>query len=101
MTLSRRGKLIFSLILGLSMVVIFGLSFWNKNAENTAIAKVSAQPEVSEYLRAVPSGRVVLDHEDRETNSYFINVYEIVDNHTATFNWYTVDKTTGAITKDF
>lgn len=99
--LSRRGRLFFSLVLGLSVAFIFGLSFWSKNARDTAIAKVYALPEVSEYLRAVPSGRVVLDHEDRETNTYIIHVFEVVDNHTATFNWYEVDKTTGAITKDF
>lgn len=98
---SRRGKLILSLLLTLAMTAVIGFSFWNKNAGNTAIAKVSALPEVSEYLRSVPSGRVVLDHEDRETNSYIIHVFEVVNNHTATFNWYSVDKATGSITKDF
>ena len=83
------------------MTAIIGFSFWNKGARNTAIAKVSALPEVAEYLRDVPSGRVVIDHEDSATNSYLIHVFEVVDDHTATFNWYTVDKTTGEITKDF
>lgn len=99
--ISRRGKLIFSILLILAITAVIGFSFWNKGARNTAVAKVSALPEVSEYLRSVPSGRVVLDHEDRETNSYVIHVFEVVDNHTATFNWYTVDKTTLAITNDF
>lgn len=99
--ISRRGKLIFSILLILAITAVIGFSFWNKGARNTAVAKVSALPEVVEYLRTVPSGRVVLDHEDRETNSYIIHVYEIIDNHTATFNWYTVDKTTLAITDDF
>ena len=101
MTPNRHGRLIFFLVLSLSVAVIFGFSYWNKSAENTAIAKVSALPEVIEYLREVPAGLVTLDHEDRETNSYLIHVYETKDGHTATFNWYTVDKTTGAITKDF
>lgn len=100
-SLSRRGKIIFSLILILTAVTIISLSYWNENSKNSAVAKVSALPEVSEYLRAVPSGRIVIDHEDKETNSYLIRVYEIKDGHTATFNWYTVDKTTGVITKDF
>ncbi|MBI2310346.1 hypothetical protein HYU90_00765 [Candidatus Collierbacteria bacterium] len=99
--LSHRGRFIFSLVLGLSVAVIFGFSYRNKSARNAAIAKVSALPEVIEYLREVPTGLVTLDHEDRETNSYLIHVYETKDGHTATFNWYTVDKTTGAITKDF
>ena len=101
MTPNRHGRLIFFLVLSLSVAVIFGFSYWNKSAENTAIAKVSALPEVIEYLRSVPSGRIVIDHEDKETNSYLIHVYEVVDDHTATFNWYEVDKTTGEITKDF
>ena len=99
--LARRGRLIFFLVLSLSVAVIFGFSYWNKSAGDTAIAKVSALPEVIEYLREVPTGLVTLDHEDRETNSYLIHVYETKDGHTATFNWYTVDKTTGEITKDF
>ncbi|MBI2326546.1 hypothetical protein HYU91_04140 [Candidatus Collierbacteria bacterium] len=101
MTPSRRGRLIFSLVLGLSVAGIFGLSYWNKSAGNTAIAKVSTLPEVIEYLREVPAGLVTLDHEDRETNTYVIHVYETKDGHTATFNWYSVNKTTGVITKDF
>ena len=101
MTPNRHGRLIFFLVLSLSVAVIFGFSYWNKSAGNTAIAKVSALPEVIEYLREVPTGLVTLDHEDRETNSYLIHVYETKDGHTATFNWYTVDKTTGEITKDF
>lgn len=95
--LSRQGKLIFSLILTLVVTTIFGLSFWNKSARNAAIAKISALPEVREYLRAVPTGIVALDHEDKETNSYLIHVYEIKDGHTATFNWYEVDKTTAEV----
>lgn len=34
--LSRRGKLIFSLLLILAMTTVIGFSFWNKSAGNTA-----------------------------------------------------------------
>lgn len=99
--LSRRGKLIFTLVLVLATTAILGLSFWNKNTQNAAITKVSSLPEVRDYLRDVPNGVVTIDHEDKETNSYLIHVYEIKDGHTATFNWYEVNKTTGKVTTNF
>ena len=99
--LSRRGKLFSFSILVLTVAVILGFAYRNKSAGNAAIARVSRLPEVKEYLRAVPSGRVAIDHEDKETNSYLIQVYEIKDGHTATFNWYEVDKTTGEIKTEF
>jgi len=95
--LSRRGKLIFSLILAGSMAIILGLSYWNKGTRDAVIARISALPEVKEYLRTVPSGLVVIDHDDKDTNSYLIHVYEIKNGHTATFNWYVVNKATGEI----
>ena len=92
--LSRRGKIIFSFALSLIVLTILGFSYWNKSLRGSAVAKVAVLPEVVEYLREVPSGQVVIDHEDKETNSYLVHVYEIKDGHTATFNWYEVDKTT-------
>lgn len=99
--LSRRGKLIFSLILVVTVAAILWLSSWNQGARTAVVARISSLPEVKEYLRAVPSGQVVIDHEDKETNSYLVHVYEVKDGHTATFNWYEVDKKTGKITTDF
>lgn len=64
-----------------------------------AIVKVKAISEVADYLRRVPQGRVEAGSE--EDNSYLIQVYEIKDGHTATFNWYKVDKTTGEVEKEF
>ena len=95
--LSRQGKIIFSFALSLIVLTILGFSYWNKSLRDSAVAKVAVLPEVVEYLREVPSGLVVIDHEDKETNSYLVHVYEIKDGHTATFNWYEVNKTTGEI----
>lgn len=80
-----------------------GISFWwkNKRDSNAAIDRVLILPEVKEYLRTVPGAIVEIDHEDRTTSSYVIHVYEIKDGHSATFNWYNVDKSTGRAEKEF
>ena len=98
---SRQQKLYFSLALVLAATVIICLSYWNNRTRQTALTRVGNLPEVKEYLSRVPNGLIVIDHEDRDTNSYLIHVYEVVDDHTATFNWYEVNKTTGAIKTEF
>ncbi|MDP3941387.1 MAG: hypothetical protein Q8Q49_03705 [bacterium] len=64
-----------------------------------AVTKVKVLPEVIDYLKRVPSGLVAVNGE--EDNSYLVQVYEFKNGHTATFNWYKVDKTTGTVTKEF
>lgn len=68
-------------------------------SEDEAIAKVKALPEVIDYLKRVPNGQVLVNGE--EDNSYMVQVYEFTNGHTATFNWYTVNITTGGVTKEF
>ncbi len=63
------------------------------------MATVRVLPSVVDYLRRVPHGIVDVDHE--EADAYFVHVYEVVDGHTATFNWFTVDKVTGIAEADF
>lgn len=65
--------------------------------EVSAIEKVKNLPKVKEYLVEVPNAQVVIDHEDPETNSWVVHVFEIKNGHTATFNWYQVNKKTGKI----
>lgn len=69
--------------------------------QQRAISLVNLQPEVKDYLKRVPKGRVDYDHEDLDKNAWVIHVYEIVSGHTATFNWYYVDKQSAKITKEF
>ena len=71
----------------------------NSLTQTAAITKVKADREVAHYLKALPQGIVDVDHE--ENGIYFIHVYEVKDGHTATFNWYTVDKKTGSMKKEF
>jgi len=91
-------KLLLATLLTLVIAAVLAFSLENKNLKAKATTAVSALPEVQEYLRSVPSGQVVIDHEDRETNSYLIHVYEVKDGHTASFNWYEVNKTSLKIT---
>ncbi|MBI2646301.1 MAG: hypothetical protein HYW85_04625 [Deltaproteobacteria bacterium] len=67
--------------------------------EKKAVAKVKALPAVVEYLKRVPEGRIEVNGE--EESEFHVQVYEMKDNHTATFNWYSVDKTTGEVKELF
>lgn len=71
----------------------------NQLSEADALSKVKAQTEVKEYLKRVPGGLVAVNGDD-DTN-YMVQVYELKDGHTATYNWYTVNKQTGKITEEF
>jgi len=68
-------------------------------SKDEAIAKIKSLPKVIEYLKTVP--RAVIEIDSEEDDSYSIHVYEVKDNHTATFNWFTVDKKTGVIKEMF
>lgn len=70
--------------------------------ENTGSSKITTEqarmvvqnlPEVQEYLKNVPNGKVEVDNELE--GEYNVHVYEIKNGHSATFNWYTVDIKTG------
>ena len=64
-----------------------------------AITTVKSLPEVVDYLSRVPNGLVEVNGDD--DTQYMVQVYEIKDGHTATFNWYQVDKATGEVKKEF
>lgn len=68
-------------------------------SKEDAISKVKSQTEVKEYFERVPNALVTVSSEKEDV--YMIQVYEIKDRHTATFNWYTVHKTTGEVKKEF
>ena len=68
-------------------------------SKEDAVTKVKNLPEVVDYLKRVPNGIASVNGE--EENTYLIQVYEFKDNHTATFNWYNVEKTTGVVKKEF
>ena len=67
--------------------------------EEQAVETVKSLPEVVGYLKRVPNGMVEVNGDD--DTQYMVQVYEIKDGHTATFNWYQVDKTTGEVKEEF
>lgn len=92
--------IIITIVIIVVLLVLF--KFNNKTSvfnEKEAIQKVKNFPEVKDYLKRVPQAQVAVNGE--ENNAYKVQVYEFKDNHTATFNWYSVEKTTGAVAKEF
>ncbi|OGH11158.1 MAG: hypothetical protein A2857_04095 [Candidatus Levybacteria bacterium RIFCSPHIGHO2_01_FULL_36_15] len=68
-----------------------------KISRGLAIENVKKLPEVQEYLKNVPNGKIEVDNESE--GEYNVHVYEIKDRHTATFNWYTVSIKSGEAQK--
>lgn len=85
------------------LLVYFGLTKLSNRtlilSENEVIEKVKSLSEVEDYLKKVPSAQILRNGET--INSYLIQVFEVKNGHTATFNWYEVDKTTGEVKKEF
>ncbi|MBI2021673.1 hypothetical protein HYS93_02180 [Candidatus Daviesbacteria bacterium] len=70
-----------------------------KITESQAVNLVKKRPEVADFLKRVPGGHVQVNNElDGEYN---IQVFEVKDGHTATFNWYRVNIKTGSIKAEF
>ena len=66
-----------------------------------AVEKVKSRKEVIDYLKRVPTAIIQAQSTTDEEDSYRIQVYEVKDGHTATFNWYNVDKKTGEVVAEF
>lgn len=104
MTKVKRTKLQWKRIIISAIVLLVFLSLLKLNnsgpllTKNQAVEKVKMLPEVIDYLKRVPQARVEIGSE--ENNSYLIQVYEIKNGHTATFNWYEISKTTGKVKKE-
>lgn len=64
-----------------------------KISRSLAVENVKKLPEVQEYLKNVPNGKVEVDNELE--GEYNVHVYEVKDGHTATFNWYIVSIKSG------
>lgn len=70
-----------------------------KISRSQAVENVKKLPEVQQYLKDVPNGKVEVDNElEGEIN---VHVYEVKNGHTATFNWYRVSIKSGEIQPEF
>jgi len=93
------------LIIGLIAVitVIVWFSVRDSNIiEQEALQKVQALSEVKEFIAELEAnGKAASFNIEDRGDSWSVQVYEIVvqngDSHTATFNWYKVDKTNGIL----
>src|SRR3989339_1977952 len=69
-------------------------------ASNNQSAKVSssqAEEAVRKFVDAGSNLIVEYDADSTDGQAWIIHVYEIVDNHTATYGWYEVNKQSGEI----
>lgn len=64
-----------------------------------AVKNVKNLPEVQDYLKRVPNGKIEVDNEGQ--GEYSVHVYEVKDGHTATFNWYRVSIESGKVEPQF
>lgn len=61
---------------------------------------VKALPEVVEYAAMLESaGRTMQVRTQDAGTTWLVQVYELLDGHTATFKWFNVDKTTGGVSE--
>ncbi|MBI2315030.1 hypothetical protein HYU93_03170 [Candidatus Daviesbacteria bacterium] len=70
-----------------------------KISHQVAIENIKKLPEVQQYLKDVPNGKVEVDNELE--GEYNVHVYEVKNGHTATFNWYRVSIKSGEIRPEF
>ncbi len=68
-------------------------------SENEAVEKVRQLPEVKNFLATVTNTYVEVSSFDEESGTYLVQVFEIKDNHTATFGWWEVEKISGKVKK--
>lgn len=82
----------------------------NKVTEEQAVNVVKNLPEVDKYFKNYPDINTFIQAEERGDNYWHVQVAEVVEDtaigenrtgHTATFNWYKVDKTTGEVKCSF
>ena len=100
-----KTHLIIGLIAVITVIVWFSVRDSNI-IEQGALQKVQALSEVKEFIAELEAnGKAASFNIEDRGDSWSVQVYEIVvqngDSHTATFNWYVVDKANGAVTKEF
>jgi len=101
----NKTYLIIGLIAVITVIVWFSVRDSNI-IEQEALQKVQALSEVKEFIAELEAnGKAASFNIEDRGDSWSVQVYEIVvqngDSHTATFNWYVVDKANGAVTKEF
>ena len=96
-----KTHLIIGLIAVITVIVWFSVRDSNI-IEQEALQKVQALSEVKEFIAELEAnGKAASFNIEDRGDSWSVQVYDIVvqngDPHTATFNWYKVDKTNGIL----
>lgn len=60
--------------------------------QDAKVSSSQAEEAVRKFVDAGSNIIVEYDSESKDGTAWIIHVYEIVDNHTATYGWYKVDK---------
>jgi len=87
--------------------VMLGLLIFGSNKmEQETLQKIKTLPEVAAFVTELEQhGKKASFRVDDQENEWSVQVYEIVardgESHTATFNWYRVNKKSGAVDKEF
>jgi len=92
------GWIVWSIFLATVVLMIWLFIQGMYGGEQRAISEVKRLPEVQSFLRDVPGGKVDVGSDDE---FYMVHVYEVRDGHTATFNWYRVDKDDYLVEQEF
>lgn len=80
-----------------------------KISEQQALNIVRSRKEVLDWIRLIKeskkknpqTGQAVVEIDGVEDGNWRVHAYELMSDHTATMNWYTVNAKTGKITTDF
>lgn len=64
-----------------------------------AVQAVNSLPEVKTYFASTQNAKIAVDQTQTNNTYWSVQVYESFPDHNATFHWYNVDKTTGAVNK--
>ena len=67
------------------------------NNQNAKVSSAQAEEAVRKFVDAGSNLIVEYDAESTDGAAWIIHVYEVVDNHTATYGWYEVNKESGKI----
>ncbi|MBI2035928.1 MAG: hypothetical protein HYT12_04615 [Candidatus Liptonbacteria bacterium] len=99
------------LVLISGLIVIMTIIVWFSVRDNSimkqeALQKIQALPEVQQFIAELEkNGKAASFNVEDSDNAWSVQVYEIVvqngESHTATFNWYKIDKKSGDVTKEF
>lgn len=100
------------IIVCISLIAVAAVVGWSfiytsdSITEQKALEKVKVLPEVQAFISELEEvGKTASFRVEDRGGAWSVQVYEIVvrggESHTATFNWYDVDKNTGVISGEF